>query len=458
MKKYFGLILLLFSFLPLSWSQGINFETGTWKEVVAKAQKENKMIYLDVYTTWCGPCKMMSNNIFPTKEAGDKYNALFINYKVDAEKGEGKDIARKYGVGSYPTNLYINPKDESVVYRIAGACGVEEFLKRADIAMLDFNDPLTWEEYQKKLKKNPKDYNFLLQYIGKAERLGKDNDLALDYYVEQHMSLPPHDSNIYFLVMHTKTFDNKAYKILGANKERMDAMIKNPKDKFEEREKSYWFQNTMKKAVELKDEKVLLSIKPILTKYNKIDSTGKWFWLKEYYYRSIDDKKSQVNNYQSAIKYYTEFSPKERQKMDSLMWLENAKMLQAQYVSQRMQEADITKQLNAQKTKPEMSSGFTIGTLNNILNGSEYVLANFQKDKKWLTQAVKWCDEGLEIVDMNQTVWEKFNVNKIKSLFFLDKKEDALKWAEGVVKTLDQKQKNTKTFQDLIAQIKEGKL
>ncbi len=458
MKKYLSLIILLFSLLPLSWSQGINFETGTWKEVVAKAQQENKMIYLDVYTTWCGPCKSMANNIFPTQAAGDKYNKLFINYKVDAEKGEGKEIARKYGVGSYPTNLYINPKDESVVYKIAGACGLGDFLKRADIAMLDFKDPLTWEEYQQKLKKNPKDLNFLIQYIEKADRIGQDNDLALDYFVENHMSLPPTDSNILFLLIHTKTFDNKAYKILKANKERMDAMILNPKERFEEREKSYWFQNTMKKAVQLKDENVLLSIKPILTKYNPIDSTGKWFWLKEYYYRSIDDKKSQMNNYQSVIQYYSKFSAKERQNMDSLMWLENTKMLRAQYVAQRMQEADITKQINAQKARPEMSSGFTIATVNNIVNGSDYVLANFQKDKKWLTQAIKWCDEGLEIVDINQAAWEKLNINKVKSLFFLGKKKDALKWAEGVVKTLDQKQKNTKSFQDLITQIKEGKL
>ena len=35
---------------------GIQFVTGTWEEVLAIAKKAKKSIFVDAYTTWCGPC------------------------------------------------------------------------------------------------------------------------------------------------------------------------------------------------------------------------------------------------------------------------------------------------------------------------------------------------------------------------------------------------------------------
>src|SRR3989339_764670 len=74
---------------------GIKFETGSWKEVLEKARTEKKLVFIDVYTSWCGPCKLMAKDIFPSKSVGDVFNKNFINYKIDAEKGEGVAIAKK---------------------------------------------------------------------------------------------------------------------------------------------------------------------------------------------------------------------------------------------------------------------------------------------------------------------------------------------------------------------------
>ena len=93
MKKLLLIIpALLFSML--GFSQGIEFEHGTWKEVLAKAQQTNKPIFVDVYTTWCGPCKMMDKDIFPLETVGKAYNAGFVCYHLDAEKGEGIEVAK----------------------------------------------------------------------------------------------------------------------------------------------------------------------------------------------------------------------------------------------------------------------------------------------------------------------------------------------------------------------------
>lgn len=67
--------------------QGIVFETGNWESILKKAKKEKKLIYLDAYTSWCGPCKMMKKSIFPDAQVGKYFNENFVNAQIDMEKG-----------------------------------------------------------------------------------------------------------------------------------------------------------------------------------------------------------------------------------------------------------------------------------------------------------------------------------------------------------------------------------
>lgn len=99
--------------------EGIQFHKGTWNEAVSLAKKENKTIFLDVYATWCGPCKMLKKTTFSNKKVGEFYNANFINVSLDGENGEGPIIARKYGVRAYPTLLFID-QNGNVISGTAG--------------------------------------------------------------------------------------------------------------------------------------------------------------------------------------------------------------------------------------------------------------------------------------------------------------------------------------------------
>lgn len=127
------MVLLLGGRLQPALAQGIAFEPGDWQSVVAKAKAENKLIFLDTYTTWCGPCQWMDKNVYPDAKVDERFNAQFVNYKIDAEKGEGIDLARKYQVTAYPTYLFVAP-DESLVYRTIGSRPVEKFIEEADKA------------------------------------------------------------------------------------------------------------------------------------------------------------------------------------------------------------------------------------------------------------------------------------------------------------------------------------
>lgn len=112
----------------------INFETGNLASVFEKAKKENKFILVDAYTTWCGPCKWMSKNIFTNDTAADYYNANFVNLKIDAEKGEGIAFAEKYDVRCYP-NFLILDGDGKVVHRIAGSMPTPAFVSFGKTAL-----------------------------------------------------------------------------------------------------------------------------------------------------------------------------------------------------------------------------------------------------------------------------------------------------------------------------------
>lgn len=93
-------------------AQGIEFSKNNWNDILAQAKQENKIVFVDAYTTWCGPCKMMSRDVFPLAQVGDFYNANFINAKIDMERGEGPKLAAKYEVSAYPTYLFVSPDGE----------------------------------------------------------------------------------------------------------------------------------------------------------------------------------------------------------------------------------------------------------------------------------------------------------------------------------------------------------
>jgi thiol-disulfide isomerase/thioredoxin len=141
MKKYFLLCLCsLFASTVFAQNRKINFnENGEWKQVVSKARKSNKLIFIDCYTTWCGPCKVLAEKIFTRDSVADYYNATFVNVAYDMEKGEGKALAKKYDVKVFPTMLYIDPKTEEIAHRIAGAGDVNYILDNGKRAL----DPQT---------------------------------------------------------------------------------------------------------------------------------------------------------------------------------------------------------------------------------------------------------------------------------------------------------------------------
>lgn len=105
----FSLAFLLSGFTHKS-DGGIDFYHGKFNEAKKLAKEQNKTIFIDSYTEWCGPCKKMSKEVFTQSEVGSYFNNRFVSIKLDMEKSEGLYVSRKYNISFYPTLLFITPE------------------------------------------------------------------------------------------------------------------------------------------------------------------------------------------------------------------------------------------------------------------------------------------------------------------------------------------------------------
>ena len=175
MKKLLSLLIILISFSATVFAQSDKIHWRTIEEVEALQKKEPRKVFIDVYTTWCGPCKMMMKNTFSNKNVIKYVNANYYAVKFDAESG--KDVtfkgnsyrnpgynpygrgrnsqhqfAQALGVSSYPTVIYMD-EELNIIAPIKGyqdPAGIELFLKY-------FNDtetpsPEGFGEFQSKFK------------------------------------------------------------------------------------------------------------------------------------------------------------------------------------------------------------------------------------------------------------------------------------------------------------------
>jgi len=98
---------------------GIRFIEQDWSKALEQAKADKKLVFLDIYATWCGPCKMLKKHTFSNEAAAKFFNENFINVSVDGEKGVGPGLAQKYGIQGYPS-LIVTDASGNVVLQTAG--------------------------------------------------------------------------------------------------------------------------------------------------------------------------------------------------------------------------------------------------------------------------------------------------------------------------------------------------
>ena len=145
------------------------------------AQEQDKYIFMDCYTSWCGPCKALAKDIFTRKDVGDFFNANFINVKYDMEKGEGKELNKRYkaNIIGFPTLLLIDKKGK-VVHQMAG-------FQEADVLIAGMKagkEGKSLFAYRDRYTAGERDFAFLKEYVTALQGAFLKNDIEqviLDY-------------------------------------------------------------------------------------------------------------------------------------------------------------------------------------------------------------------------------------------------------------------------------------
>jgi len=403
-KSILGILILLISFGQLS-AQGIDFVEGSWKEVVEKAQKEDKLIYVDAFAVWCGPCKMMAKNIFPDERVGAVYNDLFVNYSVDAEKGEGRDIAKQYRVTAYPTHLYINPHTEEVVTYKRGATDVNGFLQWATIAESEFRDSVSLHDYKQAFKKGNREEEFLVKYINKAGLSNETADEALDTYVELYGQELTQEKWS-FIVSNTKDLTTKSAQFVRE----VAANQKGSWTAGHQMQYDQWlnqvFNETLKDAIINRKKEKIITVSEML----KGDESFPHFFnlpydLLEIYYQNIKDEKGLKENKRKALNSLTE---------KSIDDFNNHEIALNAYIKRVLQTQILASNPNLLGDELELAVEQSLASVNipnlkeekgnELLEATKEVIE--QKEEQAYKDAIAWNRKAKDIVEKDNLIEE----------------------------------------------------
>jgi len=216
--KHLLAIPFVFSLLTNSFGQNrsIHFEEGDWNSIVAKAQSANKPIFVDAYAVWCGPCKWMSATVFTNDSVADFYNENYVNVKMDMEKGEGIELAKKWEVRAYPTLIYFNSNGE-LMDQYCGAYPTQQFI---EIGKNATNPDLQLATLNKRYSSGDYENSFLLEYVNRLAQSCKDvSSVIKEYFKTQPEESLIHEENWNLIYYYLEEPQSETFKYFETNQE-----------------------------------------------------------------------------------------------------------------------------------------------------------------------------------------------------------------------------------------------
>lgn len=219
MKKYIIYLASTLSFVSVAQNRSIKFEHVTFKEIKAKALKEKKLIFIDAYTSWCGPCKQMAKNVFTNDTVADYYNKNFVNAKIDMEKGEGIEIAKQYDVRCYPNLLFVDGNGK-IVHRVAGGMSPKEFIALGEETK---SPEKCFSYYANNYEVNKTNPDFLRKYIYVKDGTCLETaDLVKSYFEMQKEDELANEDNWKMIKFFVNTMDSREFEYLMASKTKFE--------------------------------------------------------------------------------------------------------------------------------------------------------------------------------------------------------------------------------------------
>ncbi len=292
-KFYFFCCIFSLSFGDVS-AQGIEFFHGTWKDAMAKAKAEDKIIFVDAFAKWCGPCKAMAKNVFTQDKVGKFFNSNFINLKLDMEEEDGVSFGHKYPVSAYPTLFFLDG-DGKVIKNVKGGQQPEGLIALGEDA-LKKNDKSG--KYEEKYLAGDRSYDLMLSYVKALNAAGKPSLKISNEYLASKPAITE-NQQLAFTLEAAVDADSKLFEQVIVRKDKIIGII--GKETFEKKCEAAC-QNTVNKAVEYEMESLLTETieKAEKTFPDKADK----FTAKAHmqYYKSFKNEPKYMSAYRSLAK------------------------------------------------------------------------------------------------------------------------------------------------------------
>ena len=240
MKNAINIAIFLILSTSVKAQEGIKFEQNIhWKDILAKAKTEKKYIFVDCYTSWCGPCKYMSKEIFSKPAVGKFFNENYINVglQIDSTINDNDEIKlqyedaafikNKYPLQGYPTYLYFN-SDGELVHRNLGRCDEKEFITKSTNAL---DSSKQYYTQLKKYEKGTRDILFLKELALLA--LQSDESLATANFADAYVRLNPqilnNEEDIQFIYKTARTTKDTGFILIMNNLSKIEKVVEKKK-------------------------------------------------------------------------------------------------------------------------------------------------------------------------------------------------------------------------------------
>ncbi len=338
-KIYLVLITVVIFNLNLI-GQSINFEDSNWDTVKEKAKKEKKIIFVDCYASWCGPCKWMAKNTFTNDTVGKFYNENFISYKLDAEKGEGITFAANYKVTAYPSLFFIEYTGK-LLHKAVGGLDAKTFIKLGQTALNPEKRLSFWtDEYQKGNRKT----DFIKKYIYQLENAGMDYKEAVDlYFASQNNNDLLTKENIKMIQNYINDIDSKTFQYFLNNRDKFSKVYN--KDSVNDIIYNIYFNN-MIFALRTQDDVKLNSIKDKVKK-SGLESSDKL--IKQIDIYTFQGKNDWKNYAKTVIEFVNKYCMNDWQSLNDYAWkfFENENITDKIYLKNAVDWAKKSVELNS---------------------------------------------------------------------------------------------------------------
>jgi len=388
MKLPLLILLLVVSVLPLS-AEGIRFFEGTWDEAVAEAKRLDRIIFVDAYAVWCGPCKKMAAEVFPDDKVGEFYNKNFINLKLDAEKGEGLKFREKYPISAFPTLFYIDYTGD-VVQQVKGAQQIDGFIELGKKALTKIDRS---QQYVAAYESGDRDPELVLNYVRALNKAGKSSiKISNDYLRSQKDLSTPF--NLRFILEAASEADSRIFDMLIERRAAIEAL--EPKQAVKERIREAC-EATAQKALEFRNRNLLEEAIAKMKKYYPEKAASFRTSMEMDYWSAMGD----VDKYIAACQQYAKTEAAKDEK--ALMGLGGALAQQFGHEPKAMQAAENFSKMAADKSTDYKTQ----------LNYAGILMRNGKKDKaldaakKALEMAKPHGDQAVRMVE--------FQIQQLKS-------------------------------------------